>query len=101
MPADSAAISPDTMQYFQMEVGHYLTSSGGPFNGFPATSIYKHTETFRDRVAKLIYAKANQPMEFSIYPVDSNLTNLVDNLRLYQVQATTDANSVYSIAGAP
>ena len=45
-----------TMAYFQMEVTSFLTSSGGPSNSSAViTSLFKATDTFREKTTKLIY----------------------------------------------
>jgi hypothetical protein len=59
-PADLAGSSPNVMQYFQFIVSSYLTVTGGPSNSTAVvTTLVKATETFRDRVARLIYVGAN------------------------------------------
>lgn len=61
------------MQLFQMQVSSYLTTSGGPSNSSATIStLLKLSETFRDRVAKLIYLDSAQQATFTLYPVESD-----------------------------
>ena len=57
----------------------------------------KATETFRDRVAKVIYSSSNQAFTFSLY--SPTLSSDTKYLTLYKVSGVTDANSVYNING--
>ena len=54
-PSDDTGNTPLPLEYFQLTATSYLTASGGPYNSSAIIStLVKATDTFRDRVAKLI-----------------------------------------------
>lgn len=75
-PSLTAGTSPNQMQLFQMTVTSYLTLSGGPSNSSAAiNTLLKVSDTFRDRVAKLIYLDSTQTTSFTIYPYPTTLSS--------------------------
>ncbi len=102
-PAATDGSSPNVMQYFQFTATSYLTASGGPSNSSAViTTLIKATETFRDRVSKLIYVASSQSLKYTLYPASETATDTVDlsanNIHLYPVGSIADSNSVYDIS---
>ncbi len=103
-PAANDASSPNTMQTYQLTASSFLTSSGGPSNSSASIqTLLKVTDTFRDRVSKLIYAESTKSLKFTLYPVEETSPGVIDlsqqSIFLYQVGSINYANSVYSITG--
>lgn len=91
------------MQLFQMQVSSYLTTSGGPSNSTATIStLLKLSETFRDRVAKLIYLDSAQQATFTLYPVESADDSAGnDQLLLYNVSTISDGGALYTLVATP
>lgn len=80
-----------------MGVTSYLTLSGGPSNSTATiNSVLKVTDTFRDRVAKLIYLDSTQTSTFSIYPYPTTLSSAL----IAANAAVLAANNVVSLEAA-
>lgn len=71
--ADLAAPANRAVKLFYLDVRSYLTAFGGPTNSSAnIITLKKSTETFRDRVVKLIYvSNSNSVLRFSLWPVDA------------------------------
>jgi hypothetical protein len=89
----NANVNGKYLQLFYLDVTSYLTSSG---SNSTQTSILKVTDTFRDRLAKLIYLSSPQNLTFSIYSPDNTATNRA-KLALYSVSAIEDSGATYNI----
>lgn len=103
-PALTDGTAPNQMQIFQVTVTSYLTSSGGPSNSSAVVStILKFSDTFRDRVAKLIYLDSSQTGTFTIYPFPST-ANAVSvaaaNAVMAASTAKADSDAANAAAGA-
>lgn len=103
-PSTTAGLSPNQMQIFQMTVSSYLTSSAGPSNSSASIStLLKISDTFRDRVSKLLYFDSSQKGTFTLYPAEG--TGAVPDtskvsLHLYPVANILNGSTTYSITGA-
>jgi hypothetical protein len=62
-PSNGAG-TPTNLQLFYMDVTSYLTSAG---SNSTSISILKVTDTFRGRIAKLIYLSSPENLTFSIF----------------------------------
>lgn len=103
-PSTAAGLSPNQMQIFQMTASSYLTSSGGPSNSSATVNtLLKISETFRDRVAKLIYFDSSQKGTFTLYPAEGTGTTADTtrvSLNLFPVANILNGSAVYSISSA-
>ena len=96
------AAAPSAVKLFYLDVRSYLTAFGGPTNSSAnIITLKKSTETFRDRVVKLIYvSNSNSMFRFSLWPV--NVAYAVGgtlNLRLYRVGTIADSGTTFNING--
>lgn len=94
-PSTTTGSNPKVLQHFQIVV------TSLPLNAINSTVLLQVTETFRDRVAKLIYLSSYYYGQFSLFPAVETALGTVDltktNLRLYKVNSITGISNVYDI----
>jgi hypothetical protein len=71
-------VAPSVLQLLQFTATSYLTASGGPNNSSAIiTTLVKASDTFRDRITRLIYIGSNENATFSLYPAPTSGSNYI------------------------
>lgn len=105
-PSNTAGSSnPKVLEHFNLLVTYFNnTGTLDIVNKVNERTLLKLTDTFRDRVAKLVYVASSSAVIFTLYPVQaaSLATGFPDtpvateNLRLYRVTNVRGSNNIYS-----
>ena len=89
------------MKLFYLNIFYWRTSLGPSSLSYP---LRKATDTFRTRVAKLIYVPTNTNLQFSIWPVPAapgpSPNFGIANLELFATSATQNTGTTFPIIGS-